>query len=70
MLNQYNKLSDTTKGAILMAIGAVLLLYTMGLFTKFVGIIVALLAIAMIVVGFMRADLYRKIMALTKKTKD
>ena len=58
MLNHYTKLSDTTKGIILTEIGTLLLLYTLGLFTRFIGLIIALIALGMIALGFVRADLY------------
>lgn len=66
-MNCYEQLSDSTKGFILIGIGALLLFNAVGLFADTVKIIIALLAIAAIIKGVWLSKLHLKIKKLVDK---
>lgn len=67
MLPIYKDLSETNQGLVIMTLGIVLLLHTLGIFTTLFYWILLLAAIAMIAMGFMQADLYEKINKMVNK---
>lgn len=67
MLPIYKDLSETNQGLVIMGLGIVLLLHTLGIFTALFYWILLIAAIAMIAMGFMQADLYKKINSMMKK---
>lgn len=62
-------LSEFTKGIIYLIFGFVLFLYATGLLTKYIDFVVIFGSIIIMVYGFMKANLHRKLMDLmtTKK---
>lgn len=63
----YKNLSETTKGYLLIAIGLILLLNAMGLFKIILSNLIIIVAIIMIIIGFMRADLFGRLKGLVRK---
>jgi len=58
--------SATLRGAVLMAVGFLLLLYTFGLFHAWLNLIIMISAIAMIVYGAVLTQVRQEIMKLIK----
>lgn len=69
MLKFYNQLSNNTKGIISMAIGAVLLLHTLGVFTVLLSWVLVIISLALIVSGFMESDFYEEVMKRINKKR-
>ena len=67
MLRIYTNLSEENKGLIILGLGIVLLLHTLGVFVSLFYWILLIAAIAMIFVGFQQAGLYAKINGMMKK---
>ena len=68
MLSIWKNLSEQNKGIILVSIGTVLLLHTLGLIQKGLSYIIILSALYMIGLGLIKLDVQNKIMAyFTKK---
>ncbi len=67
MINLYEQLSHKQQGMLLIAIGAVLLLHTMGVIERGLNWIIIATSIAMIIHGFFKADVFNWIMRMIKK---
>lgn len=67
MNNLWNNLTNTSKGIILIAAGCVLFIYTTGLVQKGLTLIVMAAAVALIAIGFMKADYHTKIYQWLKR---
>lgn len=59
-----NKMSESTKGTIIMIIGLVLLLNTMGI--KIINYAMFLASFILLIYGFVEAGFYKKIVTLIK----
>lgn len=67
-MNQFSAyFSEFTKGIIYLVFGFVLFLYATGLLTRYIDFIVIVGAIIIMVYGFMKANLHRKLMELLAK---
>ncbi len=67
MINLYELLSHKQQGVLLIAIGIVLLLHTMGIIERGLNWIIIATSIAMIIHGFFKADAFNWIMRMIKK---
>lgn len=67
MFNYWSKLSEQNKGIILVGVGAILLLHTLGLVQKGLNYIIILSAIYMIGLGLIKLDVQKKLMAYFNK---
>ena len=67
MLKFYNQLSNNTKGIITMAIGVVLLLHTLGVFTSLLSWVLVVGSLILIAAGFMQSDFYPQVMKQIEK---
>jgi hypothetical protein len=65
MIEKY--LSQMQRGIVYMALGFVLLFHTLGIITTGLNIILVLISLLMIVIGFIRANLWEKCVALYQK---
>jgi hypothetical protein len=67
MIRIYTDLSEKNRGLIILGLGVVLLLHTLGIFTSLFYWILILAALAMIAMGLMQSGLYDKVNAMIKK---
>ena len=67
MKNCFEGMSEPLKGALLMASGFVLLLHTLGILQRFLGYILVIIALALMVIGFMKAGGVEAVKRITKK---
>ena len=67
MLRLYNQLSNNAKGIVTMAIGAILLLHTLGIFTSLLNWVLVIGSLALIATGFMQSDMYPIVMKRIEK---
>jgi hypothetical protein len=67
MFHYWNKLSEQNKGIILVALGAILLLHTLGIFTTGLRWVLIFGSVFMIGLGLMKLDVQNKIMGYFKK---
>lgn len=67
MINFYERLSHKQQGLLLVLVGSILLLNTTGLVEKGLDIIIIIIAIAMILHGFIKVRVYNWIMNLINK---
>lgn len=67
MFNFWKSLTEQNKGIILLAIGIILLLHTLGVFTKGLNYVIIACAIYMVGLGLVKLDAKKKIMAYFNK---
>lgn len=60
-------LSESQRGIVSLSIGIVLLCYILGIFSTFLSYVLGIIAIALIVLGFLQSGLYTKCMNLIQK---
>lgn len=60
-------LSEFTQGILYLVFGFFLFLYATGLLTRYINVVIVLVAIGIMVYGFMKANLHSKLMAMLEK---
>ncbi len=64
---KWESLSKEFRGTVLVVFGIILLLHTLNIFQKWLSWFLVVFSIAIIVYGFIEADLWNKITAMTQK---
>lgn len=67
MFNTWNTLNDQTKGLILVVVGSVLLLHTLGVIQKGLNVLIILSSLYMIGLGLVKLDAINKFADILRK---
>ena len=67
MVDFFNKLSEQHKGIVLMVMGAILLVHTLGIVELYLNIIIIGAALYMFVCGFIKSGAYNQLLLLLKR---